>query len=82
MECYKNDFECLDKMNNPPKKKKKAFSKVFETHKMPNGEIHTGKTHTKSSKLVKKSSISIAPLKCPKGHKICRCKKKPKCKKI
>tara|TARA_R110002153_G_scaffold54102_5_gene150451 strand:+ start:3475 stop:3720 length:246 start_codon:yes stop_codon:yes gene_type:complete len=72
MDCFKNDYECLEKINNPPKKTKKPFNKVFETHKMPNGETHTGKTHTKSSKLVK----------CPKGHKICRCKKKPKCKKI
>ena len=26
-----------------------------DTHKMPNGDIHTGKTHTKNSKLVKKA---------------------------
>lgn len=33
-----------------PKPKKKA-----ETHKMKNGDIHTGSSHTKDSKLVKKA---------------------------
>ena len=65
-----------DKMTKKPKKPKyNKLSDLFDvknTHKMPNGETHTGKTHTKKSKLIK----------CPKGHKICRCKKKPKCVKI
>jgi hypothetical protein len=45
MDCFKNDYECLEKMNNPPKKSKKPFNKVFETHKMPNGETHTVVKH-------------------------------------
>ena len=64
------------KMLEPKKYKKKTpktpLNKLFDmknTHVMPNGEIHTGKTHTKNSRLVK----------CPKGKKICNCKKKPKC---
>ena len=36
------------------KSKPKKTSK--DTHVMPNGDIHTGKKHTKSSKLVKKAS--------------------------
>ena len=37
------------------KKPKKALNKIFKgaTHKMPSGAIHTGKTHTKKSKVVK-----------------------------
>lgn len=33
MDCFKNDYECLEKMNNPPKKSKKPFNKVFEVKK-------------------------------------------------
>ena len=47
------------KMLEPKKYKKKTpktpLNKLFDmknTHVMPNGEIHTGKTHTKGSKVV------------------------------
>ena len=30
-----------------------GLSRKFDTHKMPDGSIHTGKTHTKDSKVVK-----------------------------
>lgn len=33
----------------------KATKKGMKTHKMPNGDIHTGAKHTKNSKLVKKA---------------------------
>jgi len=71
----KTNANCL-KMLEPKKydkpKNKVPLNKLFDmksTHVMPNGEIHTGKTHTKNSRLVK----------CPKGKKICKCKKKTKC---
>ena len=37
------------------KKKPKPLNKIFKgaTHKMPSGAIHTGKKHTKNSKVVK-----------------------------
>ena len=41
------------KNNEEPKKRKMTLSEVF-THIMPNGDIHSGKTHTKNSKLIKK----------------------------
>lgn len=31
------------------------IKKNQKTHTMPNGDIHTGKTHTKNSKLIKKA---------------------------
>lgn len=74
MDCSNGYCENIkDKMEKKPRKK--TMKDLFEkgSHKMPNGETHSGKTHTKKSKLIK----------CPKGHKICMCNpKKPKCKKI
>ena len=67
-----NVLKMLEPKKYDKPKKKTALNKLFDmknTHVMPNGEIHTGKTHTKNSRLVK----------CPKGKKICNCKKKPKC---
>tara|TARA_R110002153_G_scaffold249874_6_gene406404 strand:- start:365 stop:580 length:216 start_codon:yes stop_codon:yes gene_type:complete len=43
-----------------PKKSKaesKAESKTIKTHKMPNGDIHTGAKHSKNSKLVRKAKL-------------------------
>jgi len=40
--------------NRVSMKPTKKGMKKTETHIMPNGDIHTGKTHTKNSKLVKK----------------------------
>ena len=51
-----------DDSNEPAPKKKKAAGKK-PTHKMPNGDTHTGKTHTKSSKIVKKAATK--PVKRP-----------------
>ena len=49
------------KMLEPKKYKKKTpktpLNKLFDmknNHVMPNGDIHTGKTHTKKSKLIRK----------------------------
>ncbi len=39
-----------------------------KTHKMPNGDIHTGKSHTKDSKLVKKAPVKKKK-KAPKEDK-------------
>ena len=44
--------EHTSKKTKPKKKAKKSKSK---THKMPNGDIHTGAKHTKNSKLVSKA---------------------------
>ena len=41
------------KNNEEPKKRKMTLNEVF-IHVMPNGDIHSGKTHTKNSKLIKK----------------------------
>jgi hypothetical protein len=32
-------------------------SKTNKTHKMPNGDIHTGAKHSKNSKLVRKAKL-------------------------
>tara|TARA_R110001632_G_scaffold226718_1_gene360728 strand:+ start:265 stop:480 length:216 start_codon:yes stop_codon:yes gene_type:complete len=37
--------------------KSKAESKTIKTHKMPNGDIHTGAKHSKNSKLVRKAKL-------------------------
>ena len=44
--------------------KKKSDNKSKKTHKMPNGDIHTGERHTKDSKLVKKAPKK-KPMKKP-----------------
>ena len=46
-----NVYETFKKIET--KKPKMKLSDVF-THVMPNGDIHSGKTHTKNSKLIKK----------------------------
>ena len=44
-----------------PKKSKAEsktnISKTNKTHKMPNGDIHTGAKHSKNSKLVRKAKL-------------------------
>ena len=67
---------CLPKKNTPYKKHQDLRGKPHsdgkrkqprqlaykgKTHKMPNGDIHTGATHTKSSKLVKKATRTTPP---------------------
>ena len=47
-----NVYSTFEKIE--PKKPKMKLSDVF-THVMPNGDIHSGKTHTKNSKLIKKA---------------------------
>ena len=50
------DQRLIDIVSTKEKKKKpKPLNKIFKgaTHKMPSGAIHTGKTHTKDSKVVK-----------------------------
>tara|TARA_R110002073_G_scaffold61849_3_gene155592 strand:- start:139 stop:342 length:204 start_codon:yes stop_codon:yes gene_type:complete len=55
------------KNNEEPKKRKMKLSEVF-THIMPNGDIHSGKTHTKNSKLIKKAK-QVKPSKTTKKKK-------------
>jgi len=60
-----------------PMKKSKSMpnmkpKKPKATHKMPSGDIHTGKKHTSKSKLVKKApqaKQSKAPKSAPKAPK-------------
>ena len=47
----------------PNRVKTKPTKKGMKTHKMPNGDIHTGAKHTKNSKLVKKAPKKKAPMK-------------------
>ena len=68
-----NVLKMLEPKKYDKPKKKTALNKLFDmknTHVIPDPKIK--KTHTKNSRLVK----------CPKGKKICNCKKKPKCVKI
>lgn len=39
----------------------KPTKKGMKTHTMPNGDIHTGAKHSKSSKLVKKAAKKVVP---------------------
>ena len=48
---------------NPMPPTTKKTKKGMKTHKMPNGDIHTGAKHTKDSKLVKKAPKKKAPMK-------------------
>tara|TARA_R110002012_G_scaffold81825_1_gene207001 strand:+ start:182 stop:379 length:198 start_codon:yes stop_codon:yes gene_type:complete len=48
-----------------------------DTHKMPNGTVHTGKTHTKGSKVVVHfKDLSVSAKKRAKGSKVLSRKKK------
>jgi len=49
--------------------KTKATKKGMKTHKMPNGDIHTGAKHTKNSKLVKKAPKKKGAKKMPMKKK-------------
>ncbi len=47
------------------------------THKMPNGTVHTGKTHTKGSKVVVHfKDLSVSAKKRATGSKVLSRKKK------
>lgn len=56
----------LAKAKKKAKAKAKAKAKKPATHKMPDGAIHTGKKHTKDSKVVKPAPKAKAPKKAPK----------------
>tara|TARA_R110000765_G_scaffold67344_1_gene130143 strand:- start:379 stop:765 length:387 start_codon:yes stop_codon:yes gene_type:complete len=43
------------KERKKPEKKEEKKPEEKETHEMPDGAIHTGETHTKDSKVVKKA---------------------------
>ena len=43
------------KERKKPEKKEEKKPEEKETHEMPDGTIHTGETHTKDSKVVKKA---------------------------
>lgn len=45
------------KASQKSKAESKAESKTIKTHKMPNGDIHTGAKHSKNSKLVRKAKL-------------------------
>jgi len=55
----KLDKSHINRMIKPPPKKKLDLKKIFEkappnSHTMPNGDIMSGKTHSKASKLLGK----------------------------
>ena len=53
-----NFLKLLEPKKYDKKKKKIPLNKLFDmknTHVMPNGDIHSGKTHTKNSKLIRKA---------------------------
>lgn len=56
------------------KKKFKINKAATPTHKMANGDTHTGKTHTKNSKIVKKAKPAIGPK--PKVKRVYKMTKK------
>ena len=61
-----NFLKMLEPKKYEKTKKKIPLNKLFDmkkTHRMPNGDIHTGKKHTKNSKLIRKSK------KTSKGQK-------------
>jgi len=54
-----NVLKMLEPKKYDKPKKKIPLNKLFDmknTHKMPNGDIHSGKKHTKNSKLIKKAN--------------------------
>lgn len=54
---------------HPEGKRKQPRQLAYKgkTHKMPNGDIHTGATHTKSSRLVKKAPKKESPPPPPRS---------------
>lgn len=71
---YGDIKESISKMNKGDKKKllkglQDLPDKKKQTHKMPNGDIHTGKSHTKDSKLVKRGESKGDVSKTNKGDK-------------
>ena len=54
-----NFLKMLEPKKYDKKKNKIPLNKLFDmknTHVMPNGDIHTGKKHTKNSKLIRKGN--------------------------
>lgn len=54
-----NFLKMLEPKKYDKKKKKIPLNKLFDMknkHVMPNGDIHSGKTHTKNSKLIRKAN--------------------------
>ena len=54
-----NFLKLLEPKKYDKKKKKIPLNKLFDMknkHVMPNGDIHSGKTHTKNSKLIRKAN--------------------------